>query len=209
MHNNAFWSNSNAFSLIICKVHRKRENTGSWNSGLGKAMSDHLHISKWAETSRGIFMEYIRIIGANNNQRGATRWAQPTWAHQAALACPGGLCPPRPTSGAPLLVYKPFWPSKNKGRTFGMKRRRLAVGLGQEHFCPPAGQFCRWNFPPGGGNHRHHHHQQLSHLGEVYVHQHLQHHNLLSNPSSSLVFNLCSGTIDWCLWVTSSVDYIL
>ena len=29
------------------------------------------------------------------------------------------------------------------------------------------------------------------------------------NPSSSLVFNLCTGTSDWYLWVTSSVDYIL
>ena len=33
MHNNALWSNSNAFSLIICKVYTKRENAGSWNSG--------------------------------------------------------------------------------------------------------------------------------------------------------------------------------
>ena len=37
MHNNALWSNSNAFSLIICKVHTKRENTGRWNSGPKKA----------------------------------------------------------------------------------------------------------------------------------------------------------------------------
>ena len=29
------------------------------------------------------------------------------------------------------------------------------------------------------------------------------------NPSSSLVFNLCIKTLDWYLWVTSSVDYIL
>ena len=29
MHFNTLWSNSNAFSLIICKVHTKRENTGS------------------------------------------------------------------------------------------------------------------------------------------------------------------------------------
>ena len=29
------------------------------------------------------------------------------------------------------------------------------------------------------------------------------------NPSSSLVFNLCTGTSYWYLWVTSSVDYIL
>ena len=39
MHNNAFWSNSNAFSLII---YTKRENTGSWNSGPEKATSGHL-----------------------------------------------------------------------------------------------------------------------------------------------------------------------
>jgi hypothetical protein len=42
MHNNAFWSNSNAFSLIICKVHTKRENSGSWKSGPEKATSGYL-----------------------------------------------------------------------------------------------------------------------------------------------------------------------
>ena len=124
---------------------------------------------------------------------GAPWWVWPSW----------------PTSGAHLLVYKSFSPRKNKGKTFGMEHRRLEAELGQEHFCPPAERFRRGNFPPGGGNHRHHHHQQLSHLGEGNLHQHLQQHHLLSNPSSSLVFNLCTGTIDWCLWVTSSVDYIL
>jgi hypothetical protein len=42
MHNNALWSNSNAFSLIICKVYTKRENAGSWNSGPEKAYQRHL-----------------------------------------------------------------------------------------------------------------------------------------------------------------------
>ena len=42
MHNNAFWRNSNAFSLIICKVHTKRENSDSWKHGLGKATSGYL-----------------------------------------------------------------------------------------------------------------------------------------------------------------------
>jgi len=42
MHNKAFWSNFNAFSLIIYKVHTKRENSGSWKSGPGKATSGHL-----------------------------------------------------------------------------------------------------------------------------------------------------------------------
>ena len=143
-------------------------------------------------------MDYLRIIGANNYQRGPTRWAQPTWARQGAQACPGGLCSPRPTSSAHLLVYRSFLPRKNKERNSGTKRRCLEAKLGQEHFCPP-----------GGGNHRPHQHQQLSHLGEGNLHQHLQHHHLLSNPSSSLVFNLVTGTIDWCLWVTSCVDYIL
>ena len=64
-------------------------------------------------------------------------------------------------------------------------------------------------FPPGGRNRRPRHHQQLSHLGKANLHQHIQQHHLISNPSSSLVFNLVTGTIDWYLWVTSSVDYIL
>ena len=42
MNNNAFWCNSNAFSLIICKVHTERENSGSWKSVHGKATSGYL-----------------------------------------------------------------------------------------------------------------------------------------------------------------------
>ena len=42
MDNNAFWSISNAFSLIICKVHTKSENFGSWKSEPEKATSGNL-----------------------------------------------------------------------------------------------------------------------------------------------------------------------
>ena len=69
-----------------------------------------------------------------------------------------------------------------------MKRRRLEAELGQERFCPPMERFRRGNFTPGGGNHRHHHHQQLSHLGEVYLHQHLD----STISSQTLVHLLCS-----------------
>ena len=69
-----------------------------------------------------------------------------------------------------------------------MEHHRLEAELGQEHFCPPAEQFCQGNFPPGGGNHRQHHHQQLSHLGEGYLHKHI--HN--TNSSQTLVHLLCS-----------------
>ena len=45
--------------------------------------------------------------------------------------------------------------------------------------------------------------------GPINLHQHLHQHHLLSNPSSSLVSNLCLRTSDWYLWVASSVDYSL
>ena len=69
-----------------------------------------------------------------------------------------------------------------------MKRRRLEAELGQEHFCPLAEQLRQGNFPPGRGNRRHHHHQQLSHLGEGYLHQHLH----STNFSQTLVHLLHS-----------------
>src|SRR6187399_2372639 len=73
----------------------------------------------------------------------------------------------------------------------------------------PAELFFRGYFPPGGGNRHHRHHQQLSHLGKGYLHQHLHQHHLLSNPSSSLVSNLCTQTSYWYPGVASSVDYSL
>ena len=110
-----------------------------------------LHNSKWAETSRRFFMEYIRIIGANNYQRGPTRWAQPTWERRGPQARPGGcaLLGPPPV---PLFWYiSHFGLEKNKGETFGTERRRLEAELGQEHFFSPTERFCRGNFPLGGG----------------------------------------------------------
>ena len=128
MHYNALWSNYNAFSLIICKVYTKRENVGSWNSGPEKATSELpiLHIFKWAENLRRIvfeYMEYLRNIGANNYQRG------PTWARQGPQACPGGLCPPRPTSGAIFWYIGHFDLEKIRvglsGRSTAVSRRNL------------------------------------------------------------------------------------
>ena len=111
-------------------------------------------------------------------------------------------------SGAHPLLYD-VCPRKNQKKTFGTKRLRLEAKPGQEHFCSQAERFCRGYFPPGGGNRRHRQHQRPSHRGRANLHQHLHQHHLISNPSSSLVFNLCLKTLDWYLWVASSVDYIL
>ena len=50
-------------------------------------------------------------------------------------------------------------------------------------------RFCRGNFTLGGGNQSHRHHQWSSHCGRTNLYQHLHQHHLISNPSSSLVFN--------------------
>ena len=189
MHNNVFWCNSNALSLIICKVHTKRENSGSRKFGPRKATSSYLF---WTTPNKlklyGDFLWNIWGILEPISTRGGP---------------PGGHNPP----GRAREPRRALVGCAHPGKTFGMERHRLEAELGQEHFFPPAEWFRQGNFPPGGGNHRHH--QQLSHLGEGNLHQHLQQHHLISNPSSSPVFNLVTGTIDWCLWVTSSVDYIL
>ena len=74
-------------------------------------------------------------IGANNYQSGPTRWAQPTWARQGAQARPGGLCPPRPTSGAHLLVYKSFLPRKIRRWLSGQSAAVLRRNLGRSTFA--------------------------------------------------------------------------
>ena len=90
-----------------------------------------------------------------------------------------------------------------------MKRRRLEAEPGQDQSRALAELLCRGNIPPGGANHHHRHHQRSSHREGVNLHQHLHQHHLLSNPSSSLVSDLCLKTSDWYLWVASSVDYSL
>jgi hypothetical protein len=81
-HYNTVWCNSNAFSLLICKIHRKTEIADSWNSGPEKAISEiHiLHNSKWAEISWKIILEYIKNIGLKKYMRVPISCPQGTWA---------------------------------------------------------------------------------------------------------------------------------
>ena len=62
-------------------------------------------------------MEYMMNIGANKYQRGPTRWAQPTWARQGPLACPGGcglLDPPL----VPIFWYISHFDLEKRRRRF-------------------------------------------------------------------------------------------
>ena len=199
MHNNALWSNSNAFSLIICKVYTKRENAGSWNSGPEKAMSELpiLHISKWAENLRRIILEYIKNNGENNYQRGGTLWAQDTGARLGPQARPGGLCPVRPTFGAHLLVYRSFLPRKKIRR--GLSGRSATVSrwnLGRSTFA------LRRSDSAGGTSLLEGEIEAIVITNNPLIFGRPIFINIFNstmsskNPSSYLVFNLCIETLD-------------
>ena len=190
----------------------KRENAGSWNSRLEKEQiletyyAQHQKSWNFTENHFGISKKY---------------WAKkaPEGAHLPSTRVEGA---PYPPGGAPCLVGPLLalrWPSsaiwslssrkKNHKQPFGTRLRRHVAEPWRNQSRVLAGLFCRGNFPPGGGNRHHRHHHRSSHREGFNLHQHLHQHHLLSDPSSSLVFNLCTGTSDWCLWVTSRVDYIL
>ena len=125
-----------------------------------------------------------------------------------ARPTPQGMPPGRPL--VTIFCYmKSFTLEKNHKQAYGMKLRRHEAEPWRNQSRAPAELFCRGNIPSGGGNHHHCHHHRSSYREGVNLHQHLHQHHLISNPSSSLVSNLCIKTSDWYLGVASSVDYSL
>ena len=200
--------NTYAYSLLFYKVYIKRENTGSWDSVLEKEQILETYSAQLQKSWNS-----TKVIFGNNKKY----WAEeiPEGAH--TLATRVGAHPTTwaafwatwQASGAHLLLYEVFRPKKNHKQAFGTRLHRHEAEPWQNQSRAPAELFCQGHFPPGGGNHRHRHHQRSSHREGVNLHQHLHQHHLLSNPSSSLVSNLCTKTSDWYLWVASSVDYSL
>ena len=134
---------------------------------------------------------------------------QPEGAHTLAMrvgARPPASWAPWWPSDAHLLLYEVFPCGKNHKPAFRTRLRRHEAEPWRNQSRALAELFCRGNFPPGGRNHRHRHHQRSSHREGVNLHQHLHQYHLISNPSSSLVSNICIQTSDWYLWVASSVD---
>ena len=157
-----------------------------------------------------------KVIFGNNKKhwaeeirRGASTWPQGWGARPTPLGAPPASWAPWQASDAHLLLYEVFYPRKNHKQAFRKKHHRHEAEPWMNQSRAPAELFCRGNIPPGGGNHHHHHHQRSSHQKGVNIHQHFHQHHLLSNPSSSLVSDLCLKTLDWYLWVASSVDYSL
>ena len=198
------WHNTYAYSLLFYKVYMKRENASSWNSGLqrSKYYRPILHNSKIPETPRKLFLEIIK-----NTER--KKYVRGDHLSTRVGVRPPASWPPCWSSGGHLLLYEVFRLKKNHKQAFGKKLRRHEAEPWRNQSRAQAELSCRGDFPPGGGNHRHRHHLRSSHWERANLHQHLHQHHLLSNPSSSLVSNLCPKASDWYLWVASSVDYSL
>ena len=161
-----------------------------------------LHNSKSPETPRKSFLELIKNTGRRKYHRG------PPASHKVGGCAPVHVGPLVGFRCPSLAIWCVLTGKKSEG-SFRTKCRRLEAEPGQNQSRAPTELFFRENIPPGGGNHRHRHHHLSSHREGVNIHQHLHRHHLLSNPSSSLVFDLGPKTVDWYLWVDSGIDYSL
>ena len=111
------WYHIYAFSLLFCKVYLKRENSGSWNSGLEKEQilvhySAHLQMT-WKVTwiFLGLYKKYWAKEVPEGSYQGPTSLvaATPWWRLHGLWA------PWRPTS-PPLLLYEGFRSRKKINR---------------------------------------------------------------------------------------------
>ena len=112
------WYHIYAFSLLFCKVYLKRQNSGSWNSGLEKEQilvhySAHLQMP-WKVTwiFLGLYKKYWAKELPEGGCQGATSpdTATPWWRS-------GGLWAPWRATSPPLLLYEASWSrKKSRGR---------------------------------------------------------------------------------------------
>ena len=176
----------------------KRENAGSWNSGLEKEQILETYSAQLQKSWNST--EYLIINNEKSSPKMKTRG--PTPFSRGWGAPPLGRTP---YLVGPLVAL--WWPSspiwslslrKNRKQPFGTKLRRHEAESWRIQSRAPAELFCRGNFPPGGGNHRHRHHQCSSHRERAISINIFISTISSQNPSSSLVSNSCLQVRDWC-----------
>ena len=184
----------------------KRENAGSWNSGLEKEQILETYSAQLQKSWNSTKV----IFGINDNYWArevpegahtlATRVGAPyPWARPLPRGPPGG--PPVPIFCYMKSFIRRKIISKLSGRNSAATRRNLGrTNLGLRRSCSAGDTSLR--------------------EGEIITNDPLIGRGSISiniftstisspNPSSSLVSNLCLKTSDWYLWVASSVDYSL
>ena len=167
-----------------------------------------LQNSKEAETPRRIFMEYMMNIGANKYRSGPPGGHNPPGRAREPRRALVGCAHPGPPP-VPIFCYISHFDLEKirrglLGWSAAVSRRNLGRSTLPSGGVIPPGEFPSRRGKPSSSSSP----ITLPSWGGLSSSTSSQ-HQLLSTPSSSLVFNLVTGTIDWYLWVTSSVDYIL
>ena len=199
--------NTYAYSLLFYKVYIKRENAGSWDSGLEKEQileTYSAQLQKSWNFTEDVFQIYKKY------------WEQEL--HQGATPCPRGwgralppwACPlPRgPPGGPPMAIFcymESFDEEKTRSHlsrwdSAATRRNLGGTNLGLWRSCSAGDTSLRegeiiTNDPLIG-------------RGSIFINTFTS--TISSqNPSSSPVSNSCFQVRDWYLWVASSVDYSL
>ena len=136
MYNNAFWSNSNAFSLIICKVYTTGENSGTWKSGPEKSTSGYLFCTTPNELKLyEVFLWNICGILEQISTRGAPPGGHnPLGRAREPMRGPVGCAHPGPPP-VPLFWYISHFDLEKRRR--GLLGRSVAISrqnLGRSTF---------------------------------------------------------------------------
>ena len=151
--------NTYAYSLLFYKVYIRRENAGSWNSGLEKEQRLETYSAQLQKSWNST--EYLKTNKEKSSPKMKARGATPCsrgWG-RPPLGAPPTSWAPWWISDARLLLYEVFRWEKNKKPS----SRRNSAAMRRNQSRAPAELFCRGNFPPGGGNHCHRHHKRSSH----------------------------------------------
>ena len=192
--------NTYGYSLLFYKVYIRRENAGSWNSGLEKEQILETYSAQLQKSwnSTKVIFGNNKKYWAEEIRQGGLHLAMRVGGAPYPLGAPPASWAPCWPSGAHLLRYEVFRPKKNHKQAFGTRLHRHEAEPWRNQSRAPAELFCRGHFPPGGGNHRHRHHQRSSHRERAISINIFISTISSQNPSSSLVSNSCLQVRDWC-----------
>ena len=107
--------NTYAYSLLFYKVYMKRENAGSWNSGLEKEQILETYSAQLQKSwnSTEVIFGNNKKYWAKKIPEGAHTLATRVGARPTPLGAPPASWAPWQASGAHLLLYEVFYPKKS------------------------------------------------------------------------------------------------
>ena len=112
--------NTYAFSLLFYKVYMKRENAGSWNSGLEKEQILKTYSAQLQKSwnSTKVIFRNNKKYWAEEIPEGPHTLATRVGARPTPLGAPPALWDTWQATDAHVLLYGVFWPRKKSEESF-------------------------------------------------------------------------------------------